>query len=92
MRLSSLSSSLLLSNVGGVRVEEVGSELSERQLDVGAVLSDALAVAPKEIAQSNERVETGILNMLIPECGVPIPSVMSVWQRKEEIEECHVVK
>ena len=41
------------------------------------VLSDAPAVATKEITQSNERVESDILNMLIPECGVPIPSVMS---------------
>eukprot|EP00956_Cyclotella_meneghiniana_P002684 scaffold3165_cov62-Cyclotella_meneghiniana.AAC.6 len=41
------------------------------------VLSDAPAAATKEIAQSNERVEADILNMLIPECGVPIPSVMS---------------
>lgn len=61
-------------------------------MDVGAVLSDVLAVSTKEMDQSNERVETGILNMLRRECGVPIPSVMSVWRRKEEKEECHVVK
>lgn len=41
------------------------------------VLSDAPAAATKAIAESNERVESDILNMLIPECGVPIPSVMS---------------
>ncbi|KAL3786598.1 hypothetical protein HJC23_008194 [Cyclotella cryptica] len=31
----------------------------------------------KQIAQSNEGMESDILNMLIPECGVPIPSVMA---------------
>jgi hypothetical protein len=41
------------------------------------VLSDAPAEATKAITQSDERVESDILNMLIPECGVPIPSVMS---------------
>jgi hypothetical protein len=41
------------------------------------VLSDAPAAANKEITQSTERVESDILNMLIPECGVPIPGVMS---------------
>ena len=61
-------------------------------MDVGTVLSDVPAVATKEIAQSNERVETSILNMLIPECGVPIPSVTSVWRRKEEKEECRFVE
>jgi hypothetical protein len=41
------------------------------------VLSDAPATATKLVAESNERVESDILNMLIPECGVPIPSVMT---------------
>jgi hypothetical protein len=31
----------------------------------------------KQISQSNEGMESDILNMLIPECGVPIPSVMA---------------
>ena len=56
-----------------------GTDTSEHSSPGAAedVLSDAPSAATKEIAQSNERVETDILNMLIPECGVPIPSVMS---------------
>jgi hypothetical protein len=42
------------------------------------------ASASKQVAKSsNEDVESDILNMLIPECGVPIPSVMAKMGSKK---------
>ncbi len=45
--------------------------------DIDAVSSTPAVATSAQVATTSEGIETDILNMLIPECGVPIPSVMA---------------